>query len=388
MICLSKKSLFSSYPLLTWIYKNKKILFYMTHKRWFQSAVAVIFTLIIILLLIQLQGLFSPIFTVIQTIFVPLLIGGVLFYLTRPILNFLMKHKFPKWSAIIIIFALMGLLIYLFYILLAPIVTQQVNSLISNAPEIINTVEGYVEYFLTQREHMPTAIQDQISNVSGQLTDWASTVGSGIGSFVMSLFSGVIALVLVPFFLIYILIDHKKFVPFVSQFFSGDKKKWILKTLGDVDHTLKSYIVGQLFVSLIVGIMLLIGYLIIGLDYAFLLALIGVVTNVIPFLGPYIAVTPAIIIALFQDPIMAVYVAIIMLVAQQIEGNLITPNVMGNALSVHPLTVITLILAAGNIAGIWGVILAIPFYAVVKTIVINIYEKRQEIKETATEDVS
>lgn len=134
--------------------------------------------------------------------------------------------------------------------------------------------------------------------------------------------------------------------------------------------------------------MLLIGYLIIGLDYAFLLALIGVVTNVIPFLGPYIAVTPAIIIALFQDPIMAVYVAIIMLIAQQIEGNLITPNVMGNALSVHPLTVITLILAAGNIAGIWGVILAIPFYAVVKTIVINIYEKRQEIKETATEDVS
>ena len=360
----------------------------MTQKRWFQTAVAVIFTLIIILLLIQLQGLFSPIFTVIQTIFVPLLIGGVLFYLTRPILNFLMKHKFPKWSAIIIIFALMGLLIYLFYILLAPIVTQQVNSLISNAPEIINTVEGYVEYFLTQREHMPTAIQDQISNVSGQLTDWASTIGSGIGSFIMSLFSGVIALVLVPFFLIYILIDHKKFVPFVSQFFSGDKKKWVLKTLGDVDHTLKSYIVGQLFVSLIVGIMLLIGYLIIGLDYAFLLALIGVVTNVIPFLGPYIAVTPAIIIALFQDPIMAVYVAIIMLVAQQIEGNLITPNVMGNALSVHPLTVITLILAAGNIAGIWGVILAIPFYAVVKTIVINIYEKRQEIKETATEDVS
>ena len=81
--------------------------------------------------------------------------------------------------------------------------------------------------------------------------------------------------------------------------------------------------------------MLLIGYLIIGLDYAFLLALIGVVTDVIPFLGPYIAVTPAIIDALFQNPITAVYVAIIMLYAQQIEGNLITPNVMGNALIVH-----------------------------------------------------
>ncbi|WP_318272229.1 AI-2E family transporter [Jeotgalicoccus nanhaiensis] len=111
--------------------------------------------------------------------------------------------------------------------------------------------------------------------------------------------------------------------------------------------------VGQLFVSLIVGIMLLIGYLIIGLDYALLLALIGVVTDVIPFLGPYITVTPAIIDALFQNPLTVVYVAIIMLYAQQIDGNLITPNVMGNALSVHPLTVITLILAAGNISGIY-----------------------------------
>lgn len=360
----------------------------MTHKKWFQTAVAVIFTLVIILLLIQLKGIFTPLITVVQTIFLPLLLGGVLFYLTRPILDFLLNKKFPKWSAILIIFALMGLLIYLFYILIAPIISQQINSLVQNAPEILDTVEGYVQYFLTQREHMPAAVQEQINNVSGQLTDWASTIGAGIGSFLISLFSGVLALVLVPFFLIYILIDHKKFAPFVTQFFNGEKKTWLRKTLHDVDHTLKSYIVGQLTVSLIVGILLLIGYLIIGLDYAFLLALIGVVTNVIPFLGPYIAVIPAIIIALFQDPIMAIYVAIIMLVAQQIEGNLITPNVMGNALSIHPLTVITLILAAGNIAGIWGIILAIPFYAVVKTIVINVYDKRREISETATEDVS
>ena len=154
-----------------------------------------------------------------------------------------------------------------------------------------------------------------------------------------------------------------------------------------MDETLKAYIVGQLFVSLSVGAMLLIGYLLIGLDYAFLLALIGVATNVIPFLGPYLAVIPALIIALVQDPIMALYVAIIMIVAQQIEGNLITPNIMGNALNVHPLTVITIILAAGNIAGIWGIILAVPFYAVLKVIVTNIYEKREEITRTARTDL-
>jgi len=90
---------------------------------------------------------------------------------------------------------------------------------------------------------------------------------------------------------------------------------------------------------------------------------------------------------LVTDPVSAIWVLVIMLVAQQIEGNLITPNVMGNALDVHPLTVITLILAAGNIAGLWGIILAIPVYAVLKSVAKNIYARRQEIGKTATRDV-
>ena len=76
-----------------------------------------------------------------------------------------------------------------------------------------------------------------------------------------------------------------------------------------------------------------------------------------------------------------------MLVAQQIESNLISPNVMGKALDIHPLTVITVILAAGNIAGLWGIILAIPTYAIIKTIIKNIYAHRIEIRDAATSTV-
>ena len=84
---------------------------------------------------------------------------------------------------------------------------------------------------------------------------------------------------------------------------------------------------------------------------------------------------------------MAVWVAIIMLVAQQIESNLITPNVMGKSLDIHPLTVITIILSAGSLAGLWGIILAIPTYAVIKAILSNIYAHRTEIRDTANKDV-
>ncbi|HSP21326.1 MAG TPA: AI-2E family transporter [Planococcus sp. (in: firmicutes)] len=359
----------------------------MTNKVWFQTAVAIIFTLVIIRLFIEVQQVFSPLFVVAETIFLPLLIGGALFYLTRPVLYFLQKKKFPKWAAISLIFSLMTLFVWLFYILLAPIVLAQLNSLVANGPAIFQKIEEYGQYLLTQRDLLPDSVREQAISMTGQFSNWASNISSWLFSFLMGLFSGILALFLAPFFLIYMLVDHQKFAPFVAHFFTGERRTWIRKTLHDVDKTLKSYIVGQLFVSLILGGMLLIGYSIIGLDYAFLLALIGVMTNVIPFLGPYIAVIPAIMVALVQDPIMAIYVAGIMLISQQIEGDLITPNIMGNVLNVHPLTVITLILAAGNIAGIWGIILAVPFYAVIKIIVANIYSKRKEIEKTATKEV-
>ncbi|MGL6144926.1 MAG: AI-2E family transporter, partial [Macrococcoides caseolyticum] len=129
------------------------------------------------------------------------------------------------------------------------------------------------------------------------------------------------------------------------------------------------------------------GYLVIGLDYAVILAMWGMITNLIPFLGPYMAVIPAIIIALIQDPVMAIYVIIIMFVAQQLEGNVITPNIMGKTLNMHPLTIITVILAAGNLGGFFAILVAVPTYAVLKTIVRNFYMHRQEITSEANKIV-
>ncbi len=359
----------------------------MTNKLWFQAGIGIILALVIIRLFIEVEAIFDPLFIIAGTIFVPLLLGGVLFYLTRPLLHFLENRKFPKWSGILIIVLLILLVFYLLYAMIGPIVSSEVNRLVDNSPAIIEDVEGYTEYVLAQRERLPISVEEQLNDMSGQIGERIGDVGGWIISFLTSFISGLISLVLVPFFLIYLLVDHKKFVPFVSGFFTGQRKLWVIKTLKDIDHTLRSYIQGQLFVSFLVGLMLLLGYWIIGLDYALLLAIIGMATNVIPFLGPYIAVVPAMLIALVQDPIMAVYVAIIMLIAQQIESNFITPNVMGNALDVHPLTVITVLLAAGNIAGLWGIILAIPFYAVVKTVVKNVYARRREIRSTATKEV-
>ena len=359
----------------------------MTKKLWFQTGVAILLTLVIIRMFMEVKGIFSPLLIIGQTIFLPLLIGGVLFYLSRPFLNWLESVKFPRWASILSIFAVIGLVGWLFYALVVPPLTNEVNKLVNNTPEILKEVEQFTKFALSQNDLLPEPLQYTVNDATGKINDIAVSAGSLLFKFIQNVFQGIFLLVLVPFFLVYMLKDHEKFAPFVSGFFKGEKKTWIRKTLADIDDTLRSYIQGQLFVSFLVGLMLFIGYFSIRLEYALLLAVFGMVMNVIPFLGPYIALVPAIIIALIQEPKMAIYVAIIMLVAQQIESNFITPNVMGKTLDIHPLTVITVILAAGNIAGLWGIILAIPTYAVIKVILKNIYANRVDIRDAAIKSV-
>src|SRR5699024_11534083 len=87
---------------------------------------------------------------------------------------------------------------------------------------------------------------------------------------------------------------------------------------------------------------------------------------------------PALVVGAFQDPMMVVWVALVTLVAQQIESNFISPNVMGRVLSLHPLTVITIILAGGSIAGFLGILFVVPFYAVINMIVIHFYQSYRQ----------
>lgn len=359
----------------------------MTNKLWFQTGIGLLLAMLIIFMFQEIREVFNPLVIVATTIFLPALLGGVLFYLTRPLMKWLESRKLPRWASLSTVLIAIGLVFWLIYALIAPVVNSQVSSLVDNLPQMVKEGEKAMDFVLNQKDRLPPAAIESLENVTGKLNEYVTGFSSRLISFIQSFVQGLFLIILVPFFLVYMLKDHEKFAPFVAGFFSGERKTWIRHTLHDLDVTLRSYIQGQLLVSFLVGVMLLIGYLIIGLDYALLLAMFGMFTNVIPFLGPYIAVVPAIFIAYSQEPQMVIYVGIIMLVAQQIESNFISPNVMGKALDIHPLTVITIILAAGNIAGLWGIILAIPTYAVIKTIVSNLYQKRTEIREAAGKEI-
>lgn len=351
----------------------------LTGKRWFQIMIAIILFLLIVFLLDLNKFILEPLVVLIQTIFLPFVIAGILYYLCRPLVTFLEKRKFPRWVAILAAYVSIILFVYGVVKLVGPVINDQLETFVDNLPAMVSTVTDWIKYiqenrstfpdfvqeaFLTASEDLETRIQNNIGNIANGILG----VFGVIGGFINTIFY----LILVPFILFYMLKDSHRFAPSVSVFFPQSRRDHVFKILKDMDKTIATYIQGQMLVSLIVGILLYIGYLIIDLNYSLVLAMFGMFTNVIPFLGPYIAVIPALLVALFQDPIMVLYVGIIMLIAQQIEGNVISPNIMGKTLNIHPLTIIVLILTAGNLTGIIGIIFVIPAYSIVKVIVVNI----------------
>ena len=209
----------------------------MTKKLWFQLGVGILLGLVIIRMFIEVKGIFSPLLIIAQTIFLPLLLGGVLFYLTRPILNFLDSRGWKRWTSLLAIFVALGLIFWMFSSIIGPAITKQVNQLVEEAPAITQDVEDMINYVINQKDRLPDSIEQSINDQSSKATDIAKGFSNWVVVFVQSIAQGLFALVLVPFFLFYILKDHERFAPFIANFFSGERKTWIRKTLVDIDGT-------------------------------------------------------------------------------------------------------------------------------------------------------
>lgn len=340
----------------------------------------IVFILIFLLILLisVTDFVFDPIFKYLGAVAVPIIGAGILFYLTKPLMHFFERSKINRIFSILLVFLVLILLGFIVVMYIAPIAQKQFANLVDNIPKMVDGAQKLITYWQSNQVIIPDEVNQAINNFTDNLETYMENIINYLFSFIGQLIGFIASVVLIPFFLFFMLKDGERLIPFITQIFSKKRAVNIRSLLGKIDVTLTAFIQGQLIVSFFVGVLLFIGYLIIRLDYSLTLALFGMLMNVIPFVGPFISVVPALIVGAFQDPMMIVWVSLVMIIAQQIESNFISPNVMGRALDLHPLTVITVILAAGSIAGFLGILFAVPFYAVIKTIFIHFYKMYRE----------
>ncbi|MDR6227345.1 AI-2E family transporter [Desmospora profundinema] len=349
----------------------------MPQSKPFRIGYAILLILSIIYVGTLVDFIFHPVVVLFQTLFFPFLVAGVLYYLFRPVVNLLHRKKVPKVVSILVIYLVFIGLITLLVLLIGPPLQEQIDLLIDNLPNLaIKVTEKLValeEHPWVQGYLEQNSLEDLSNQAVQYLTDIITAIVTNVAGFVGVIASIVIAFITVPFILFYMLKEGEKAPKQLLRFFPASQRTEGRKILSAMDTALSSYIQGQIIVSICVGVLIYIGYLIIGLEYALLLAFIALFTNFIPFLGPIIGTIPAIIVAFIESPIMALWAILVTLIAQQIESNLISPQVMGRRLSIHPLTIISLLLVAGSLVGFLGLLLAVPTYAVLKVVVSHTY---------------
>ncbi|KNH15677.1 membrane protein [Priestia megaterium] len=346
----------------------------------------VVYTIIIFILsmtifsLSKIGFILIPISIFIKTIALPIILAGICFYLFNPLVDFLERKGVKRIISILVLYiVIIGALAIIISSVIPPL-KNQVDRLIDNIPELTHDVQHAVTN-LSNNQYVEQGLQsantdlDKISkDASKHLSKYVSGFSSGIVNFVGTITEIILSVAVLPFILFYLLKDGKNLPNYIVKLLPNRSRSEAKFILADMNHALSAYIRGQIFVAICIGVLLFIGYLIIGLDYALLLAIIAMVTNVVPYLGPIIAIIPAIIIAFITSPFMLVKLAIVWAVVQLLEGKVISPQIMGRSLDIHPITVIFVILTAGNLFGIIGIILAVPGYAVLKVIITHIYQ--------------
>ena len=247
------------------------------------------------------------------------MISGFLFYICLPFQSILEKWGFPRWASITTIFIGLIAIIAIVVAFIAPIIISNVNSLIKATPSLQKEAEQIVNFSLTQMDKLPSDVTDRINSAVKSIGDSMTGILANSFTYLTSFISTVFLLIMVPFFLIYMLKDHEKFIPALAKFFKGERKVFVVDLMKDLNFTLKSYIQGQVTVSVILGVILYIGYTIIGLPYTPLLVLFAGVANLIPFLGPWLSFAPAALLGIIDSPTTFIWVCVVTLIAQQLE---------------------------------------------------------------------
>ena len=266
----------------------------MTKKSFQYWALQVLLIVTIIYVSTKISFLFEPVGIFVSTLFFPIIITGFLYFLLNPMVNQLQKWKLPKTLAIVVIYLVVVGLIVLGIGNLAPVISNQVTDLANDLPEYAEITEEYIINLsdTDQFQWLMTQEYVTVDEIEQRVTDFAETlpnrITAGLSNIVSLIANIAITIVTVPFLLFYLLKDGEKLTPAISKFIPLPYREEGVKTLKDTTKTLSSYIQGQITVALFVGTLAYIGYLIIGLPYALVMALIVAVTNIIPYVGPII----------------------------------------------------------------------------------------------------
>ena len=342
-------------------------------KRYFSNEEVVVFLLLLISTVCVLAfwgGIFAPI-----------LIAIVLAFLLQGVVERLQRLGLGHISSVFIVFFTFLTACSVFIGVMVPIVWRQAVRLVQDAPRMFTVIRNEVQQFA--EGHSELVSQSAIDEITNSLANESTNLGQWLVSFsissIPSLFAVVIYVVLVPLVMFFLLKDQERISSYLTSWLPKERR--MMRNIAhEMNDQIANYIRGKFIEMFVVGIITYVVFLLFGLKYAELLALLVGLSVLIPYIGAAAVTIPVVLVAFYQYGTQSefIYVVVAYLIVQALDGNILVPLLFSEAVNLHPLAIIVAVLFFGGIWGFWGIFFAIPLATLVKAI-INAWPSQEQL---------
>ena len=345
----------------------------------------ILYILFIILLLYVITLIFrewhilsfiGKIFSVIS----PLFIGWFIAWLLNPMVKKMCEKGMKRGLATTVAYLVMVIIIGGFIAFTIPSLGEQISDIVSAVPKISADIKGWIDNIFVKLSNLSLENLDTVkASFMLKIENFANGIQTNLPETAMNIVSalvsgvGKIAISLVLGF--YILYDFDKVSSGFIKLFPNKTKDEIKYLLDKLNESLYSFVSGTLWLSLLLFVVSVIGFSIIGLNAPVLISFICVITNLIPYIGPYMGAAVAAAIGFAESPVVGVLTLIFILVVQTLEGQILNPIVMSKKMNLSPITIIISLLIFEYLFGIIGMVIATPVVAILKIIYVFLDEK-------------
>jgi predicted PurR-regulated permease PerM len=335
-------------------------------------------------------------------ILTPFVISAALAFLGDPLVDRLEQIHIGKWKisrtlAVVFVFVLMTAVMVVLLLIIVPLLREQLQQLIEKAPKMLEWLAvtalpwAQARLGLTGFELNPETITEALKaywkEVSSAILNVLGTVSKS-GQVVLH---WIMNLVLIPVVTFYLLRDWDKLVEGIRTLIPRKIEPVVSELSSEIEKVLGAFIRGQLMVMFALGIIYAVGLWLVGLDLAFIIGLSAGLLSIVPYLGTAVGIVAGLAAAAyqFQDAMHIVLVLIVFSAGQSLESMFLTPKLVGDAVGLHPVTVIFAVLAGGQLFGFLGILLALPVAAVLNVLIGYLHQEYTSsalYNETADQD--
>ncbi len=317
-------------------------------------------------------ALFIAFIWIFNSILTPFILGIAIAYLLDPVMRKMSQRQIPRWASSLFILTLFFGTLSLLFILLAPLAFKQAQQLIERIPNYVQNIMDYAGPYLSwiQDRVGPDYIEQLNEYMKGNADSLVGVTGGIMGGVAAGgkfVVEAATTLALTPLVAFFMMVEWPNIVKWVESLYPRQHAALIRSLLKQIDTKVAGFIRGQIIVAFLLGIIYAIALAIAGLDYGFLIGIGAGIFSIIPLVGSTLGLVVGVVIAWFQtgDLVYVGIIGAIFMAGQFIEGNFLSPKVVGDSVGLHPLWVIFALLAGGSLFGIVGMLLAVPVAAVI-----------------------